>query len=819
MDPATLGALITAACDALVTAAVTDSWEDVRRKVAGWFGRGKPDRKILERLDRTCAEIAATPASEAESVRRELAREWAGRFKDLIADYPDAAVELDGLVSDIRAVIASGHAVAAGRDITSTADRGAVAASVIHGDVHTGTSIGSYVEAPRDRPDRLPISLPPRLGALAGREDLLAEVDGLLVGGGLAWPRLVVLCGLGGAGKTSLAAEYAYRHLAEVSVAWQLPAEDPALLAAGMAELAAQLGARELADPRDPVASAHAVLAAWPAPWLLIFDNAADEASVARFLPPAGQGRVLVTSPSQHWPGRPVAQVPVLDPVVAAGFLISRTGDPDPLAAAALAGELGGLPLALDQAAAFVQATGGSLAAYQGLFRARRTDLLARGQASGHPASVAATLALALDRLEQGSPAAAGLLRLLACLRPERVPVSRLLASAGLTGRLDGNVADALGPLLGDPLAVGDAVEALRRYSLVTPAGPGTVLAHRLVQAVALDQMSADQAASWRRAAGVLVEAAIPADTRLPSSWPACALLLPHARAVLDLTSGGMSRIARYLGSAGSYQAARDLSAQIAGASETSLAYGPDHPHTLAARASLAQWTGQAGNLAAARDQYAALLPVLKRVLGPEHPDVLSARAELASWTGQAGNGAAARDQFAALLPAVERASGPEDRATLSARHELAHFTGKAGDRAAARDQFAVLVPVEERVLGPEHPHTLGARHELARWTGMAGDPAAARDQFTALLPIRERVLGQEHPSTLTSRANLARWTGEAGDPAAARDQYAALLPVEERVLGPEHRDTLTDRASLAYWARKADGDSPAAQGAVGDPA
>jgi hypothetical protein len=38
-----------------------------------------------------------------------------------------------------------------------------------------------------------------------------------------------------------------------------------------------------------------------------------------------------------------------------------------------------------------------------------------------------------------------------------------------------------------------------------------------------------------------------------------------------------------------------------------------------------------------ARDQYAALLPIMERVLGPEHPDTLFARGNLARWAGQAG--------------------------------------------------------------------------------------------------------------------------------------------------------------------------------------
>jgi hypothetical protein len=191
------------------------------------------------------------------------------------------------------------------------------------------------------------------------------------------------------------------------------------VLAAGFAELAAQLGARDVLDTRDPVASVHGLLAAFPAGWLLIFDNAADMASVAASLPPAGPGRVLITSQNPHWSGR-LLEVSVLDPEVAAGYLASRTGDPDLQAAGELAGELGGLPLALEQAAAYIQATVDSLAGYLALFRHRRAGLLARGQPAGYSKTVASTWVLAFDRLRHTRPGAVGLLRLLAFARPKR---------------------------------------------------------------------------------------------------------------------------------------------------------------------------------------------------------------------------------------------------------------------------------------------------------------------------------------------------------------------------------------------------------------
>ena len=368
---------------------------------------------------------------------------------------------------------------------------------------------------------------------LAGQEDLLAELEARLTSSDGAGPRVVALCGLGGAGKTSVALEYAHRHLGEVGVCWQLSAEEPAVLAAGFGELAAQLGA---ADRGEPVAFVHGVLVGSPAAWLLMFDNAPDRASVARFVPPAGPGRVLVTSRNPNWPSQAV-QVPVLDTEVAAEFLVGRTGDPDGPAALELAGVLGGLPLALEQAAAYVQATGETLAGFAPLFQQRRPDLLGRGEPTGYPGTVATTTwRLAFEDLEHASPGAAGLLRLLAFCAPEAVPLRLLLRDRpGLAGRLSDEVAPVLAPLLGDPVVAGDAIGALRRYSLISPPADGAVSVHRLVQAVTADQMPADVAQAWRLAAA-LVEAAIPGDPELPGTWPAYAALLPHAQAVLDLT-------------------------------------------------------------------------------------------------------------------------------------------------------------------------------------------------------------------------------------------------------------------------------------------
>jgi hypothetical protein len=633
---------------------------------------------------------------------------------------------------------------------------------------------------------------------LAGREDLLAELHTRLADGTDPGPRTVALTGLGGVGKTSLALTYARRHLAEVAVAWQFAADDPTVLAAGFAELAAQLGVRDLADTRDPVASVHGTLAAFPVPWLLIFDNAPDRASVAEFLPPAGPGRTLITSRNQNWPPGQGLEVPVLDLEVVAQFLVERTEDADQHAAGELAGELGGLPLAMEQAAAYIQATGDTLAGYLASFQRRRADLLARGEPAGHSQTVATTWDLAFKRLQHDAPAGAGLLRLLAHCAPEPVPLHLLLRPRPrLGGQFNPEVAPILLPLLEDSLAAGDAIAALRRYSLVTLAGTKVVSVHRLVQAVTRDQMPTGLAQAWRQATVAVIEAAVPDEPGEPASWPAWEALVPHILAALAPASVGMARMAMYLGFRGNAAAARDLQDKVVNARERGR--GPQHPETLYARIGQAYRTGLAGDVASARSQSAALVPTLEEVLGPEHPYTFAARDNLALWTGEAGEAATARDLYAALLPAEERVLGREHWLTLNARDNLARLTGYAGDAVSARDQYRALLPVKERVLGPENPQTLTARGNLAFWTGQAGDPAAARDQVAALLPVRERVLGPEHPLTLEARGNLAYWTWKAGDPAAGRDLFAAALPVDERVLGPQHRETRAVRNNLAY--------------------
>jgi hypothetical protein len=525
-----------------------------------------------------------------------------------------------------------------------------------------------------------PVRLADRPFPLVGREELLADLGIWLTGGDGSEPRTVALWGEAGTGKTSVAVEYAHRHLAEVAVAWQLPAYDPTVLVAGFEELASQLDARDLAGAADHVASVHAALAELEAGWLLIFDAAKDRALVEGFLPPAGRGQVLITSQTKDWPAGQDMPVPTLTLEVGADFLASRTRDPDRQAAVDLASELGELPLVLEQAAAYTKATGDGLAWYLASFRQRRLTMLDRGEPNGDCKAVTTCWALAFGQLERFAPDAVGLLRLLAFCAPDAIPLSLLLRPRdGLAGELDRQVAAVLLPLLENELAAKDAMDMLRQYSLVNSPVGGLVSVHRLVQAVTREQMPAELYKAWKEAAANVIQAALPKDPEQKDSWPDFAALVPHAYEALTAESDGFERIALYLGCGGSYAAARDLYRKVVDARKI---LGSDSPDWLCARAKLAEYTGKAGNPVGARDEYAALLPDFIKVHGPEDKVTRSVRRSLHHWASEAR-----------LRPFRRLVSGPpEDEKTKRAKR-----------RKAVEEVMQTLVTCEPMLLSEVH--------------------------------------------------------------------------------------------------------------------
>jgi DNA-binding SARP family transcriptional activator len=671
-------------------------------------------------------------------------------------------------------------------------------------------------------------------------------------------PATMVLTGMGGVGKTSLARAYARHHRADYGVVWWIRAEDATTIDGDFRTLLEILAPHDAGQIRDAVPAVHALLADQPRPWLMVLDNMPDVAAAQGLVPAAGAGHVLITSQATaYWPaGQTVIAVEPLAQEASIELLTSLSSDDDRGAAQALAQELGRMPLALAQAGAFARASAVTLATYLRLYRSRRTELHQEGRLPDYPHTVATTWQLAFDRL---SPAARALLNVVCFYTPEAIPVHLLFTPPNRAESRFPDVVEPLSVLLDDELARHRAVGELLAYSLMTPV-QGTTLTvsmHRLVQAVTRDQMRAESTTrAWVKAAHMLLDAAFPTEpftvisvtTQHHLARDLFAEILLVQQQVLGTdhpdTLAAHNSLARWTGYAGDTAGARDLYSELRQVQQRVL--GAEHPETLATYYNMSLFTGQSGDHAGARDLCAELLQVQQRVLGAEHPDTLSTRSRLAYWTGQAGDIVGARDLATELLVVQQRVLGADHLDTVVGRHNAAYWTFRAENPVPLHDVYPHLRPVQEQVmdaehhgttairhsipywpgqefdftivlammtdllpaarrtLGAEHPDTLNGHHNVARWTGYVGDAAGARDLYTELLATRRRVLGAEHPDTLTTWHNLAYWTGLTGATGAALEQTAELLAVRERVLGIEHHHTLTTRHNLAYWTGRA---------------
>ena len=321
--------------------------------------------------------------------------------------------------------------------------------------------------------------VPARNPNFTGRGADLAAVRSALASGSMV--TVQSLRGMGGVGKTQLAAEFAYARAGDYDLVYWIAAEEPATIADQFAALARLLGLEAAADPEALREQVHGRLRDVPG-WLLVFDNA-DEAEDIRPwlpggpLPPGIPGHVIVTTRRGGFGVLgPVMELDVIDLPSAVGLLRARVPDLKEGVAQEIATELGRLPLALEQAAAYLDRSAMPAGDYLALLRGRAAELYPRGTVSGRQETIATLWDITLERISGEAPAAVVLLELCAYLAPEPIPLDLFTAHAG---SLPGPLAAAAA----DPLAFSEVIGTLVDYSLAkrTPAG---LQLHRLVQGV-----------------------------------------------------------------------------------------------------------------------------------------------------------------------------------------------------------------------------------------------------------------------------------------------------------------------------------------------
>ena len=678
----------------------------------------------------------------------------------------------------------------------------------------------------------------PRPGLFVGRAGELARLDAALAGpGGVV---VQAVHGLGGVGKSTLAARWAAAHAADYTLTWWITAATPADIDAGLAALAVALqpaltgcaaaggaagrgGAvagrplRVAADPGQRDRPGRHRAAAGPGPRRPVPDHQPPRVRLARH-------RAV-----------PV-RLDVLDPAEAQALLAAiltpdRPREAD--GAAELCAELGFLPLAIEQAGAYLAQVGATPREY--------LDLLARYpaamyQAAAEGGDAARTIAriwrVTLDRLAD-DPLAGQVLRILAWYAPDGIP--RTL--------LDG---------LADPPAVLRAVGRLAAYSMLT-VDAGTLAMHRLVQAVTRTPDPGDPHrdpeaidAARDQATRQLADA-LP-DWQDPAGWPGWRMLLPHIDALASHAPPDTDTrdTAYLLNQAGLFLDGQGQPGRAAGYLQRALAdcvrvLGADHPDTLAlAEQPRLRLPGRGGP-------------------GPGHPAVRAGPGRPAAGAGRRPpRDPGLAEQPRRRLPggggpgpghpAVR--AGPRRLRAGAGRRPPRHpglaeqprrrLRGRGGPGPGHPAATSRPWPTGVRVLGADHPDTLGSRNNLAsayrgrggpgpghpavragprrpaagagrrppRHPGLAeqprrayqdaGDLGRAIPLYEQALADRQRVLGADHPDTLGSRNNLAAAYRAAGDLGRAIPLFEQALADCVRVLGADHPLTKIVRGNLA---------------------
>ncbi|WP_204000547.1 FxSxx-COOH system tetratricopeptide repeat protein [Micromonospora lutea] len=634
-----------------------------------------------------------------------------------------------------------------------------------------------------------------------------------------------VLAGMGGVGKTQLAAQLV-PHLVErrrLHVLVWVTATSQDAIVTRYAEAASVLGLAEAGvSPNDAAIRLLAWLAHTDRRWLIVLDNLDNPADATGWWPPASAtGYTVVTSRVHEdvWGSdiRAVTPVGLFHPDEAIAYLRSAVVDPGSREGAAeLATDLGYLPIALAQAAAYIRERGLSCASYRQELADRRIrlrELLPDSTAlpDEHAARLDATWSLSIEAVDRLVPAglATPILHLAALLDPHAIPMDLFTSNATLAYLTS---AAARSEMV-TPNQVRRTLQHLHRYHLIEfDVVAGLIRMHALVQRATRDNIDADRIQGAGNAAADALLQTWPdsereSDTTAALRANVTALhhhtdsLLYTSRIHPVLVHAGIS-----LGGTGLVAAATDYFRSLYQLASDHL--DGDHVDTFTLRREAARWLGRAGDAAGAADAYAALLADQLRVLGPDDPLTLVTRNNLAVWRGAAGDATGAATAFSELLADHARLLGDDHSQTLTTRNNLAYQRGQTGDTVGAVQAFAELLADFLRVLGPDHPKTLIARSNLARFQGLSGDVSGAVDGFTRLLPDVRRILGPAHTDTLATREQLAYYQSRAGNPTGATSALAEVLDDRMRILGADHPHTLTNRLHFANC-----------RGATGDPA
>ncbi|MFD4142745.1 FxSxx-COOH system tetratricopeptide repeat protein [Streptomyces sp. NPDC058572] len=718
--------------------------------------------------------------------------------------------------------------------------------------VHAGTAepqppapVASLPRFPDAAPDVE--NLPSRNDGFTGRDLLLEELRDRFTQGGVNRHKQV-LVGLGGVGKTQVALEYAHRYREAYDVVWWVHADEPGVIPAELAGLAAELGI----EHDDTAGTARSVLRALRRGtphrgWLLLLDSAGPPEETTDWLPSASfpGGHVLITSRDRTWAKHgSLVEVDVFTREESVELLRGANPALSLEDAAAVAHELGDLPLAVGQAAAWLQASAMPVDHYLLLLRTHITELLARTRPDDQPNSVAAAgWLLSMAEMRGHSPAAADLLEICSFFGADPIPMDLLYSTP---------VKDALSLAPAEPrdaLTISRIFRQINRYGLAkADQSAGTVTVHRLVQAEIRESLSQDRRSHLRSVVHAALAECDPRHPAAPDNWPRYDQLLPHlwpsraarspvrevrqwiinsvrclwrrslfaasqdmAQRVLEEWATGFddndvqvlnlrTQLSNALRSQGEYQQAYLTDLDVHTRFVTTL--GPEHPHTLVAAANLGADLNALGRYHEARDLDRETLRASRTVWGSDYLRTTMHASNLGVSEYLCGDRRAALEIHKKVYEDRIADKGRDDMYTPSSAANYARDLRETGNIGLALDILAETCRRLRRRVGPRHTQTLAAQRNHAVALRRAGRYEEAKELVEEVHRICAEKLGRDHPDTLAAIIDLASVRAALGDIDSAREHSERALERQLQTLGGEHPYTLSSANNLSIYLR-----------------
>ncbi|MBX9950302.1 MAG: tetratricopeptide repeat protein [Candidatus Obscuribacterales bacterium] len=333
------------------------------------------------------------------------------------------------------------------------------------------------------------------------------------------------MTGLGGIGKTQIATEFAYLHKTEFNVVCWIESTQPEAIESAFRRLAKALGVheqtRDFGDVFDEVARCLDKLGCW----LLIFNDARNVDAISQYVPNLNNGSILITSRNQDWSSfAKTISVPVFEKQEAVQFVLLRTNTNDHNDAIALVECLHSLPLALEQACAYIAKSNKTIESYINLFRVKRFDLFGDSPLD-YDKTLRTTWEVSSGELEEESLEALQFISICSIFESTDIDLAWFQDDVHISP---------LAEVIKDEMALDKMIATLRSFSLIEVIGPGIFSVHALVQAVVRTSWSNEECLAFgNQALLTMGRTFLPLDIDNVNSWPLCSRLLPHVLSTL----------------------------------------------------------------------------------------------------------------------------------------------------------------------------------------------------------------------------------------------------------------------------------------------